>query len=331
MSAEHMRKEILRLGSVATSMDTKEKAESVKVSEALARRLDDKVVNLISASGARPVLHQYTSDGTSYKTTHHEPMLDTTEPVKRSGKKLSTFLCERSYFVGADSSGEKQGLVVVKQPRYMVHGKTAMHEGTALRQAHHLPSIKSAGIKVTHYAFDRAVFSALERVAHNHHRLVHEVREKNAIVQGESLSPEIELQDWVVSSACALHDVHKSIQWSLMPYQEDRADILKDLHIVIESVRNSYNDIAGAVGGFVLSHLKHDDQPHSFSNARQWWIAMGASERWADRLATVNPVFKGGSCGSPCQKPQLASTAELSIVFCMSSNLSHTPNRAGQQ
>ena len=103
-----MRQTVLRLGSVATDMNTQDKTDAVRVSEALGRRLDDKVTELVSASGARAVLHQYTSDGTSYRTTHHEPIHDTTAPVKRSGSKLSSFLCERSYFVGVDSHGEKQ-------------------------------------------------------------------------------------------------------------------------------------------------------------------------------------------------------------------------------
>ena len=86
---------------------------------------------------------------------------------------------------------------MLKEPRSLRLGQTAFHEITALREGYHLPALKIQGIKISHYSFDRAVFSAMERKAHNHHRMEWERKEKQALQRGESVDPAAELQDWV--------------------------------------------------------------------------------------------------------------------------------------
>eukprot|EP00971_Amphidinium_carterae_P050559 995660-Amphidinium_carterae.1 len=52
----------------------------------------------------------------------------------------------------------------------------------------------------------------------------------------------LSLMSWSVSNACAAHDSHKARAWAMSPYV--LADnVLKDLCIVVESLRNSLPEV----------------------------------------------------------------------------------------
>ena len=56
----------------------------------------------------------------------------------------------------------------------------------------------------------------------------------------------LELTDWIVSSGCSLHDAQNGLKWGLSPLTKG-ANIVADLHITIESLRNCFNHICGHV------------------------------------------------------------------------------------
>ena len=58
----------------------------------------------------------------------------------------------------------------------------------------------------------------------------------------------MELTDWFVATGCSNHDCQNALKWSLAPFLES-AEVLKDLYIVVESLRNAF--------GLLVRHLKH--------------------------------------------------------------------------
>eukprot|EP00971_Amphidinium_carterae_P115372 2284914-Amphidinium_carterae.1 len=95
---------------------------------------------------------------------------------------------------------------------------------------------------------DRALFSSIwrkqkQRVTLAHHKL-----------HAEGMSSEevnlLNLKSWHVGTGCAAHDAHKCLQWGLQSYLSN-ADLLRDVCIVMESIRNSYSSLASSLVGWI--------------------------------------------------------------------------------
>ena len=128
------------------------------------------------------------------------------------------------------------------------NGKTAWRAYTAavdffplLRQLHH------TGVSISHYCFDRALFSALARRMRQRHALQYAVGSSPLDGRGRLL----ELTDWVVCTGCASHDCHNALKWAISGFLGDSEAGLKDLFVVIESLRNAYDLLLGHFPAFL--------------------------------------------------------------------------------
>ena len=120
---------------------------------------------LVSSAGENPVLFSYGSDGTPMLTratfTSKAPSGSTT--VRRAGHAVE-FLLERAFLKTVDGSGAERTVALFKPPTPMNNGKGAWQCFSAA--CGFFPTLKRlghSGISITHYCFDRALFSSLEK------------------------------------------------------------------------------------------------------------------------------------------------------------------------
>ena len=185
----------------------------------------------------------------------------------------------------------------VRDPLPLVHGKgadaifsAAVDFLQSLRQMGH------QGIAVQHYAFDRALHSALVRRYRQHHAQL-------ALAQGGSATGskgkalwDPPLLEWVVDTACANHDTHNGLKWAMMSWMGD-ASLMKTVFIVVESIRNGFSLLEDEVGRWVVRVVKWvpGDELMDQVEVVAGWSALGLEPRWADHLADLGIVFRGGS------------------------------------
>ena len=170
----------------------------------------------------------------------------------------------------------------------LTHGKTAEHHYVAMVKA--LPTLSELGassITISHYAFDGAVHSAMRNLMHARHAIPHMVR---AIGDGEAWLRG--LLDWQVYTRCACHDGSKALEWSLKPLPSE--DTMRDLFIVVESLRNGYVQLFRHLTCWICEHLVVDDEPAGPQDvARRWLSLFGIDPNWAERLAALDLRWDG--------------------------------------
>jgi hypothetical protein len=147
------------------------------------------------------------------------------------------------------------------------------------------------GISTSHYCFDRALFSTMERKQLQRHALYHELAgDGGEKVGAHALN---DLHDWVVCTACANHDAQNALTWSLMNVSS-YDDVVRKLHIAIESLRNSYDLIHARLAKFVQDTLRFDDGDYDRGEAYRVWVALGVKSDVADALVDLTLKYEGG-------------------------------------
>eukprot|EP00959_Pyramimonas_sp_CCMP1952_P223724 4678031-Pyramimonas_sp.AAC.1 len=165
----------------------------------------------------------------------------------------------------------------------MTCGKTAAAE-FAIVQSSTL-SLRGAGHRgpvVEHYAWDGRAFGALTRLAKAWHNK--QIYEGSGTHDSEMLS----LLEFVVTTRCALHIVNKSLEWAMHSEFANR-DLLRDVFVSIESIRQSYDLILRCAGDWVECRLELcDDLSNEEIEAKQiLWRALGVESELADLLSEV--------------------------------------------
>eukprot|EP00974_Lingulodinium_polyedra_P090012 8727359-Lingulodinium_polyedra.AAC.1 len=69
-----------------------------------------------------------------------------------------------------------------------------------------------------------------------------------------------QLLEWVLTSGCCAHDCQGSLKWSLFAHYGDVV-LLKDAHIAIESLRNSYTQLYEHFAAWLVDVVKWVDDP----------------------------------------------------------------------
>ena len=167
--------------------------------------------------------------------------------------------------------------------------KTAPAYFTAFREF--FPQLKKlghAGISITHVAFDRAIFSAVERLVKSFHMAIEE-RVEDETGYGT------DLLNWIVSTPCANHDTQNALMWALAEFLEDKKKDMKDFHVIAESLRNAFDLLVGHLSQWVESNLTWDDSPYDVHGVQEFWLAMGATHDMIDVLVSLNLHWAGGS------------------------------------
>lgn len=128
-------------------------------------------------------------------------------------------------------------------------GKTAWALYAAGRAS--LPTLRELGhegIAISHYTFDRACFSALQRSFKQTHLAL--------VVSDHGPSCGYNLLDltWVLAKGCALHDCHNGLTWSLYGHFHN-TELMKDVFIATQSLRNSFTMLPTGMGEWMATHI----------------------------------------------------------------------------
>ena len=286
---DSLRRSLVKASLAGRSWDHSGMATMARLAMIVKLHQQEKADQLVKDNKHRAVLHHYESDATSYLTDYRRRVYGGGQSgTDRRGKQLSEFLCERSFYLTLAHDGEPSGAVVVVQPRSLSEGTTAEHEYSCACAAFEtLKEMGHQGISIAHYCFDRAKLSANADLLVARHELW---AGRHRAGGGEPKQP---LMDWVVRSGCALHDGSKSLQWSLSTWVYDKAQ-LKDMYIVIESCRNSYDLLDKFMPQFLAKHMVAVDTPYDRGEVAAWWRCMGAGADWVDRLVDINPWWHMG-------------------------------------
>ena len=150
----------------------------------------------------------------------------------------------RFFLIPESSVGGLEHRVVLHEPRGL-QGKTAWHLQTVVREFflwfHKIGHYD--GINLQFFAFDRAPLSAVARKLRQANALYWEATRADA---GDSHVLH-ELMSWTLFAGCGSHDCHNGALHGLMPfvtYDEQ----MKDLHIVVASVRNCFSESQSHIG-----------------------------------------------------------------------------------
>ena len=90
------------------------------------------------------------------------------------------------------------------------------------------------------------------------------------------------LQDWVLSSGCALHDAHNGFKWAMNPCASDMSKTLKNLFLVIQSLRSSYDGLVALLPSFLAKVVSFRPNHADPDVVYQVWCAFGVESDVAE-------------------------------------------------
>lgn len=255
----------------------------------LAAFLKDRALAMVADHSQSAIMYSYQSDATSYLCQATAQSGSDHTKVLRRGRALEEFLMERAAIYVAKADGGREVAVLAGKPRPLSAGKKAGNLFTAL--TNFFPMLRQRGhqgIVIFHLGADRAAFEPLLRL----------VKQRREVYYTPGLGPDLgeerailKMTDLVVGTGCAAHDVSNALKWALGSI--DGVDVLKDLHISIEALRNSFPHLHKHLAPALLARLTFvppEDEPE----VRLFWSAMGVDGHWLELLVELDPHWGGG-------------------------------------
>lgn len=255
--------------------------------------LKDKCLSLVKDSQHEAVLWAYSCDATPLKCTKTIVHAAQGSTVTRRGKVLAEFLLQRGFVKAKGGKDRDQLAVMFTDVLSCREGKKTQNLFSAaatffplLRKAGHL------GICVQAHCMDRLQFASLDKL----------LRQRNQAFYMEGLGPnlgdqatQLELLDWVVGVGCACHDVQNSLKWGLgsTKIPQDKWSLC-ELHIVVESLRNSFDLLVTRLPQFLLDHLSFSDDGYDWEEVASFWRVLGVGPDMIEMLADINPWWADG-------------------------------------
>ena len=270
-----------------------ELTEVWRLGEAVRRLLERNFHKLILEAGRRPLLLSYTGDCTPVQTRVVTAFRSDGRTCRRSGYQTQDYYVQISFGMYVDDVGVAEVAVLLSPPRPMRNGKS-------VREYHSLavefivdPRDRGhEGILVRHFAFDRGQFSATQRVLRQHctHKALR--RPETSCASAPFL---LYLLDWCVSTPCCLHDVHKSLHWSLHVAFTDAA-LLKNVFVSVDSCRKSCRQVCTLAPAWLwdaLVLIQPSDLPPP-EDLNDVWLACGVSVELIAELVDLRLWSVGG-------------------------------------
>ena len=280
---------LARPQAVLTSDDQRFVFKFCEVSKAFLR---EKAQGAVQSGEHRPMLYHYGSDGTPLLTQHRFQGQHQGSKVQRQGGVASEFLVERAFVNVYGPQWEVMVSFLGRDPRPLSSGKSTWHIFGALVQFFPmLERIRSApGISIYHFCFDRALLSAMKTKLVQRHALFQAgVADGTVPIAQPGMTVYMPQMSWLVVQGCSLHDAHNALQWGLKAVLEDMQKTTKSLHIVIESLRNSYGLLQLRLPLFLSDSLALDDGADYDSQALyHQWVNLGCDSHIAELLGELH-------------------------------------------
>ena len=277
------------------SLTREESTEVLKLAEVGKDFLLQRAKAFVRSAAGRPLLYCYSSDGTPMLTTESYKQQVTQErSVRREGCSLHELLVERCAMKYHGADGADKVCYYTRDPVPMDNGKTAWCMYSAAVSFFPLcRELAHQGIIVSHYCFDRAAFSALERKMKQRHALHYKTC--GTAAPPHPLNHLLYLCDWVVSTGCGAHDCQNSLKWSVAGLLTDASAGLKDLFIVVASLKNSFDLLVNHMPAFLREKVAFQTAPCDHSEVSEFWCAMGVEPDVLEVLCDLQPVWQDGT------------------------------------
>jgi hypothetical protein len=272
-----------------------------RVAEAMKMFLRRMAIVLIREAASRPVLLQYTGDGTPLKYRHFATTAGPGAAIKRSGIHSEEFYVHNQIVSYITASGERKQRIILSDLVPMTGGK----KGAALLALFDdfLVDARSAGhqdIVILWLCFDRAPFEHLTQ-------LIKAWIVRQAAQRRDSALPaELEfLLTWPLCRPCCLHDAHNALLWSIRG-RFDTSIVMEEVYIAVSSCRHSFKQILDACPQWIVDMLvpcpiERLEQP---SVLREAWTALGVPPDMLEDLIELRLCFRDGQ-----------------LLFCQDANL----------
>lgn len=266
----------------------------LKVAEAGKQFLENKLQGFIRGTAGKPLLVSYMSDGTPMllrKRVHQRAGPNLT--IVREGGSGVELLMQQVFVKRLASNGTPEVRCLLRDPRPM-DGKTTLHCFSAMEEMMPMArEMQHAGLVISHhYGFDRALFSALSRLA----RQRHEAHQPSDAVLSQVPHPDLlPLTDWVVTTGCGNHDSQNALKWASSELLEDPVASMKNLFVVFEALRNSFLDLHKALRQWLVVCVDYDPSPYDRMDAKEFWGALIMDDGVLDLLVDLNPRWDPGN------------------------------------
>ena len=257
--AEEVRAEFLRLAKPSTDHTDCKHADPAthpdrrvaKLCSAFTRFQADELALLRERNRTTPVLICYQADATSYLTMFRRrfQVQGAARPdMVRAGHDLCEFLTERVFAAASRDDRVHDKVSLVGVPRLLQKGKTASVHMSAMRDLLSHPHAREQhqSIAVSFYSWDRAIFSACSRLAHQLHV---EHWQQHAQLASDGAAHQYPEQDIVLAVGCAIHDAASGLRWATNHLLEQ--DERKKLYNLIEGLRSGCRFLYAVIDEFL--------------------------------------------------------------------------------
>ena len=290
-AVQEVRSSFVGFCKASANLNQETEHECAKFAEVLKLFLRKKADDTARRHPQHAALVSYISDGASVLCQSTATASSQDRVVMRKGKHLEEFLMQRASVHVVTPAGGREVAVVVADPKPLTKGKKATNLFVAGAKYYHmLRSLGREGLVIFHSGADRMMLSAVDRLFRRRQQAYYTVG--HGPVLGDKAC-ELEQTDLHVCTGCALHDSSNAIQWGLASVAS--ADVLKDLHVVIESCRNSFTFIHANLASFLVKHVAFAPPPRDSHLVLRFWQALGVDTEWLDDLAFLNPWWDGHS------------------------------------
>lgn len=245
--------------------------------------------NIVRASGNRPVLMVYTADGTPLLMRFRETIKAGGVMEVREGARPTDWLVHRLFFLWRDADEQWVCKTLFDAPVVLENKKAWTSYACAQRFVPLLRDWKPEGICISLYVFDRGMRSAMARLMRRRHLLaLAQIPDGRARLMAR-------LQDWVLDSSCADHDVQNGMCKGVCFGFAEQKLLMKNIFKGIRSVRDCMDPLVACCEEWVKSVLDvYDDIPFSEADLFACWKLCGVGEKVARMVARINLRFEGG-------------------------------------
>ena len=301
-----------RLAKPSDTMSVQDSFELAVFCEASKYVMQLAAEELVEEAQGMPILNSKSCDGTPISVMHRTTRtLPSGTQVKTSGRAGKEFLVKNQFLRVQLPTGEWDTRPLLQEPVALEHGKSApaimaacWQDWKSLRQLRH------TGCCVEHFAADRAGLSALDRLVRQWHQ------HQPVNLPTSVVSPEIaRLCEFVVVTPCAIHDSQNVFKRGMHEDFSNR-DMMRDIYIAIESLRNTADVISEHMASWVSSRLKFVDDrgPDWVAEQQQVWMALGVELEQAELLSErLQYCFEDGNI---CIHNNCMLSGDVTQVIC---------------
>ena len=183
----------------------------------------------------RPLAVWYSSDCTSYLVHASRVLAGGDVSVRRGGRDLAEFLCEKAVYLSLNGDSDIEHTVALNVPRHLQHGKTALIHLQCMSEFVDMPkAIGHSSLSVTGCCFDSAVFEAMFRLIQQRHA---GYWAENGFNDWGDAKDKRMMEDLIIGCPCAAHIAQTGFKWAIWPHGDGA--LLKELFLVCEGLRNS--------------------------------------------------------------------------------------------